>query len=141
MTKLTIEDRLDLAELALRGFWLIDQGRAGEAAALFAEDANLTFGPGAPRPGTISGAAIAAAMAARQAEAHVTSRHVLSNTLISALDDGQAEVRSLLTLFRSPDADLSPVVRSVADVIDVCVQEGAVWKIADRSILPVFQPG
>jgi hypothetical protein len=62
MTKLTIEDRLDLAELALRGFWLIDQGRAGEAAALFAEDANLTFGPGAPRPGTISGAAIAAAM-------------------------------------------------------------------------------
>lgn len=137
---LTAQDQLDLAALVNRSFWLIDNGRAGEAAQLFAADASLTFGPGAPMVGTISGPQIAAAMAARQAQAGVTSRHVLSNALVSDEGEGRAEVRSLLTLFRTADADLSPIVRSVADVIDACVKQDGAWRIAARQILPVFNP-
>lgn len=137
---LSTQDHLDLIALVTRSFWLIDQGRASEVAQAFTADGALTFGPGAPRPGTIRGPAIAAAMAAREAEAAVTSRHVLSNALVSALEDGSARVSTLLTLFRTPDADLTPIVRSVADVIDVCVRAEDGWRIADRRILPVFQP-
>lgn len=137
---LPVQDQLDLMALVNRSFWLIDQGRAAETARLFVADGSLTFGPGAPRPGTISGPAIAAAMEARQAEKGVTSRHVLSNMMVSEEGDGRARVVSLLTLFRTPDADLAPVVRSVADIVDICVRDGDGWKIADRSILPVFQP-
>lgn len=137
---LSTQDHLDLIALVTRSFWLIDQGRAAETAQAFIADGALTFGPGAPRPGTISGPAIAAAMAARQAEVAVTSRHVLSNALVTVLEDGRARVDTLLTLFRTGDADLTPIVRSVADVVDLCVREEGGWKIADRKILPVFQP-
>lgn len=138
---LSPQDQLDLTALVNRSFWLIDQGRAAETAALFTADASLTFGPGAPRPGTISGAAIGAAMQARQAEAGVTSRHVLSNMMAGGEGEGRATVRSLLTLYRTPDGDVSPIVRSVADVVDDCVRDGRDWKIASRQILPVFYPG
>lgn len=135
---LSPQDRLDLMALVNRSFWLIDNGRASESADLFGEDASLTFGPGAPRPGTISGADIAAAMRAREAERDVTSRHVLSNMIVSSEGAGTAVVHSLLTLFRHSGANPVPVVRSVADIIDACVETGGDWKIASRRILPIF---
>lgn len=138
---LSPQDQWDLAQLVYRSFWLIDNGQAAESADLFAADASLTFGPGAPMVGTIEGPAIAAAMQARQDQAGVTSRHVLSNPIVSDEGEGRARVRSLLTLFRTPDADLAPVVRSVADIIDDCVRVDGGWRIAARQILPVFSPG
>lgn len=137
---LTTQDQFDLIALVNRSFWLIDNGQAAQSAGLFAADASLTFGPGAPMVGTISGAAIGAAMQARQDQAGVTSRHVLSNQMVTSDAEGRATVRSLLTLFRTPDADLSPIVRSVADIIDECVKIDGEWRIFARQILPIFNP-
>ena len=128
----------DLVAIVVRSFWLIDHGRAAEVAALFAADGALTFGPGAPRAGTITGPAIAQAMQARQDDAAVTSRHVLSNFLVEPQPGGKVIVRSLLTLFRTADDEFSPTVRSVADIIDTFAADAAAWRIVDRRIMPVF---
>jgi hypothetical protein len=134
----TSADHAHLVALSLRSFWLIDHGRASEVAAFFAPDGALTFGPGAPKPGTISGPTIAVAMQARQDDAAAVSRHVLSNFLVEPQADGRVIVRSLMTLFRTATGDFEPVVRSVADLVDTYVQLGGEWRIADRQILPVF---
>lgn len=133
-------DAAHLTQLVLRSFWLIDHGRAAEVAGFFAPDGALTFGPGAPRPGTITGPAIATAMQARQDDVAATSRHVLSNFLVEPQDDGRVVVRSLMTLFRTATADMEPIVRSVADLVDTFVLHDGAWRIADRQILPVFYP-
>ena len=85
---LTIEDRLAAGDVVRRFFWLVDHGRAAETAALFARDGSLTFGPGSPKPGTIAGADIAPAMAARQAQLNVTTRHVLTEAHVAGKADG-----------------------------------------------------
>lgn len=135
---MTIEDRTQIEELLYRSFWLIDHGRAAECSGLFTADGSLTFGPGAPKPGTISGPDIATAMASRQAQSGVTSRHVLSNVLIEATGEDKAMMRSLLTLFRSDSDDLRSDVKSVADIEDIVVRHGSDWKIAHRTITPIF---
>lgn len=132
------QDRARIEALLYRSFWLIDHGRAAESAALFAPDGSLTFGPGAPAPGTIRGADIAAAMTRRQAQSGVTSRHLLSNVQIEEMGEDRALMRSLLTLFRTESDDLRPDVKSVADVEDEMVRQGTEWKIARRTIMPVF---
>lgn len=131
-------DHADLVALVIRSFWLIDHGRAAEVAAFFTPDGSLTFGPGAPRPGTITGPAIAQAMQARQDDAAATSRHVLSNFLVEPQDDGSVVVHSLMTLFRTATDDFSPTVRSVADMVDTFALHGGDWRIVERLILPVF---
>lgn len=128
----------DLITQVIRSFWLIDHGRAAEVAAFFAPDGALTFGPGAPRPGTIAGPAIAQAMQARQDDTAATSRHVLSNFLVEPQDDGRVVVRSLMTLFRTATDDFAPTVRSVADLVDTFALQGTDWRIVDRQILPIF---
>lgn len=138
---LAIEDRFAVTDVVLRFFRLVDQGRAGETAALFTADATLTFGPGAPKPGTIAGADIPAAMAARQAQVHVTTRHVLSNVVLSPAEDGSVHVYSLLTLFRSEDEKRDSDPASVADIDDVLVRDGNGWRIKQRTITPVFNRG
>lgn len=140
MTILSTQDHLELVQLTYQSFWLIDNGRAAETAQLFADDARLTFGEGAPRPGTIAGQAISDAMRARQDETAVTSRHILSNPIVEPASDESVTVRTCLTLFRASD-DLSPVIRSVADIIDVWVRRGDSWAISHRQILPVFTAG
>lgn len=134
------QDRNRIEQLLYRSFWLIDHGRAAECAALFAPDASLTFGPGAPQPGTIHGPAIATAMAARQAQVAVTSRHILSNIIVEDEGEGRATMRSLLTLFRTDTDDRRPIVKSVADIEDAVVKMGGEWKIAARTIQPIFHP-
>lgn len=52
---LTADDRQSIMDLMYRFYWLVDQGRAGETAALFTTTATLTFGPGSPKPGTVEG--------------------------------------------------------------------------------------
>lgn len=132
------EDRLAASDVVHQFFYLVDQGKAADVAALFTADATLTFGPGSPKPGTVEGAAIPAAMAARQAQAHVTTRHVLSNVIATAQPHGAIAVYSLLTLFRSEDESRDTVPASVADINDVLVQDGGVWKIRSRLISPIF---
>jgi hypothetical protein len=135
---LPIEDRLAAGDVVRRFFWLVDHGRAAETAALFARDGSLTFGPGSPKPGTSTGAEIAPAMAARQAQANVTTRHVLTEAHIAGNADGSIAVSSLLTLFRSEDEGRDSYPLSVADIEDVLVREGGGWRIKTRTISPVF---
>lgn len=134
----SIADRLAATDVVNRFFWLVDMGRAAETAALFTPDATLTFGPGAPKPGTIEGAAIGEAMKARQGQANVTTRHVLSNVAVAARDDGALEIYTLLTLFRSEDESRNSHPASVADVQDVLVRDGDGWRIKERTITPIF---
>ncbi len=131
-------DRTAIEELLYRSFWLIDHGQARTCADLFTTDGKLTFGAGAPKPGTIEGGDIAAAMTARQAQTGVTSRHILSNVIIVQVDQDKATMLSLLTLFRTDTDDLRSEVKSVADIEDVVVRHGPEWKIEHRTITPVF---
>jgi|GEM_PF-2048364 len=135
---MSLADRQAAVDLVYRIFWLIDHGRAAETAALFLPDGTLTFGPGAPKPGTIAGHAIAAAMAARQAQANVTTRHVLGNPSVTANADGSLSVSTLLTLFRSEDSGRDSYPASVADIDDVVVRSDAGWRIKARLITPIF---
>lgn len=137
----SVEDRLAAIDLVTRYFRLVDHGRAGEVAALFARDGTITFAPPAPNPGTIAGPDIAPAMAARQALTHVTTRHVLTNMTVSHLEAGRLHVSSLLTLFRSDDESRSCEVASVADIEDVLAGGTGQWQIKSRLITPVFYRG
>lgn len=135
---LSVDDRLAAIDLVNRFFFLVDKGRAAETAALFAADGSLTFGPGSPKPGTVAGGDIPAAMTARQAQTHVTTRHVLSNQAVTPLDDGTIAVYSLLTLFRSEDETRDSYPASIADIDDILVRVGADWRIKARTVSPVF---
>ena len=134
----TVSDRQQIFDIILRYFWLVDHGRADETGAFFADDAQLTFGPGAPKPGTIEGAAIPIAMRARAKQTEVTTRHVLSNIILTVRDANTVEANALLTLFRSNDEHRGTVPASVADIEDIYVRSGESWKIHRRRILPVF---
>lgn len=136
--KLAFEDRLAAVDLVDRFFWLVDTGRASETAQLFCSDGSLTFGPGSPKPGTVSGADLAPAMVAREAQTHVTTRHVITHPNVAANADGSITVNSLLTLFRSEDAGRDTYPTSVADIEDILVREGGEWRIKARTISPVF---
>lgn len=140
-SSIAIDDRQAITDLMYRFYWLVDQGRAGETAPLFAPTARLTFGPGSPKPGTIEGGAIPAAMSARGLQAHVTTRHVLSNIRLAAREDGAVEGYSLLTLYRSEDASRDSYPASVADIEELFVREGGEWRIQTRDILPIFNRG
>lgn len=136
--KLSSDDRQAITDIIHRFFWLVDHGRAGETADLFAGDARITFGPGTPNPGTIEGAAIRAAMTARATHTHVTTRHVLSNIALSPNPNGSVSAYSLLTLFRSDDETRDSAPASVADIDEIYVRNGAVWRIQERIIMPIF---
>lgn len=135
---LSTEDRLAIESLLYRAFWLVDNGRAAEVAALFAHDAAWTFGPGTPRPGTVSGDEIGQFLIARQAQTQVTTRHVLSNVLIESVGGDAASARSLLTLFRADGGEPVAQVASVADIVDRMERRDGEWKIVNRLITPVF---
>lgn len=137
-TGLTLDERQAITDLLNRFYWLVDQGRAAEVADLFTADAIITFGPGAPKPGTVSGADIRPSMVARQAMTNVTTRHLLSNIMMEKKADGSVAVYSLLTLFRSEDEVRSPPPRTVADVDEIVVYDQGEWRIARRLITPIF---
>jgi hypothetical protein len=138
MAVLSPADHIAIAELLYRSFWLIDNGRASEVAGFFTPDGSLTFGPGAPKPGTLSGEQIGQMMTAREAQKQVTSRHVLSNVLIAPQGNDRVELRALMTLFRTESDQLVSDVASVADVVDTLVRSGGEWKIEARLIQPIF---
>ncbi len=138
MNILSAAEQIAITRLLYQSFWLIDNGRASEVADCFAANGSLTFGPSAPKPGTLEGEQIAQAMAARQAQSQVTSRHVLSNVLVEPLGSDRAKLRALLTLFRTESDQLVPDIASVADIEDTVIRCDGEWKIAERLILPVF---
>jgi hypothetical protein len=139
MTTSFAEELLTLSGMSAEFGYLIDHGRATECAKLFAADARLIFGPGSPRPGTIEGIeAIREFLVARQSQTHVTTRHQATNFRMQR-DGAEAELQSLLTLFRSDEEQPQPVVSVVADIHERFVRSAAgEWLIRERRTLPIF---
>jgi hypothetical protein len=127
-----------IVEVIHRYFWLVDHGRADETARLFTPTGRLTFGEHAPKPGTLEGAAIGVAMLARSKRTTLTTRHVVTNIMLTARDPATVEASFLLMLFLSEDERLDTYPESVADVDDVFVRDGAQWLIHQRTVAPVF---
>ncbi len=136
--RLDRHDQECIVEVIHRYFWLVDHGRADEVAQLFTPTGRLTFGERAPKPGTIEGASIGAAMLARSKQTNVTTRHVVSNIILTALDAASVEASFLLTLFPSEDARLDTYPASVADIDDLFVRDRDYWRIQRRTIAPIF---
>lgn len=142
--RLTVNDGIH------RFYSLVDTGRAASTAAMFASDARLTFGPGSPQPGTIEGAAIASAMAAREKLVSAFTRHSISNIMLEPAGEDRAGVetgdwagdkvraRYLMVLFRSDDETRSSVPAFVADVEELWLIEDGTWRIAERLVSPAF---
>ena len=131
-------DRSEIEALLVRAFWLVDNGRASEVADCFVDDGEWTFGPGTPKPGTIAGPEIRAFLEMRQAQAHIVTRHVLSNILLDEVAPGEVAARSLLTLYRSDEGVRPAVPSAVADIHDVVKRGAGGWKLARRAVLPIF---
>jgi hypothetical protein len=127
-----------ITDIIQRYFWLADVGRADEIPALFAPEATLTLGPGAPRPGTVSGQEIVDMFKARAAQTEVTTRHVVSNLWIGAGENGSAAARCILTLYRSDIAECDSYPLMVADIDDCFVNLNGSWLLRSRKISPVF---
>jgi ketosteroid isomerase-like protein len=136
----TLDDRTAIADAIHRYFHLVDSGQASHTAALFTADASLTFGPGSPQPGTITGAAIAAAMVAREAQTSAFTRHIVTNLSFAPAADGVA-TSYLLTLYRSDDHTRSSVPAFIADVAETWTSAAGEWQMTMRTITPAFMRG
>ena len=133
-------DALAITSLSAEFGHLVDHGRATECEALFTADSRLVFGPGTPKPGTLAGLeAIRAFLTARQAQTHVTTRHVASNFRAVRLEGGDLELRSLITVFRSDDESRQPSIGTVADIFEIFRRDpDGSWKILERVTIPIF---
>ena len=120
--------------------FLVDQGRATECEKLFTANARMIFAAGSPKPGTLEGLdAIRTFLTARQAQTHVTTRHVATNFRLEWDGGDEARLGSLITVFRSDDAGRMPVVSIVADIEEVFNRDpGGAWLIQERVTKPVF---
>lgn len=138
MATVSVDDRTTIADGIYEFYSLVDGGQAARTEKLFTADARLTFGPGSPKPGSLEGHdAIAAAMAAREAQTSAFTRHVVTNiTYQGSLDS--IGVHYLLTLFRSDDETRDSRPAFVADVDERWVEKSGNWLIAERTILPAF---
>lgn len=137
MDTIAIEDRVAITDAIHLFFHLVDSGRAGQTAEMFTTDARLTFGPGSPQPGTIEGAAIRAAMDAREALETAFTRHAVANIRFAPRSETVA-ANYLLTLFRSDDETRTSVPAFVADVAEVWSRDQTAWRIRERTITPAF---
>lgn len=114
--------------------WLIDHGRAAEAAVLFTPDAEQTIA-GVTARGI---EAIAEGLKRRADMTGRTSRHVISNLKLSMSSDTTVDANWILTLYRSDDANKPARPVLVGDVQDIFRKETDGWKIRSRKIVPVF---
>jgi len=138
MNSVSNDTRLAIADCIHLFFYQVDHGQASRTAALFTADASLTFGPGSPTPGTITGDAITAAMAAREKQTSAFTRHVVSNIMFDTEAFDDVGVRYLLVLFRSDDDSRDSKPAFVADVRERWSQQEGSWKIAERVVSPAF---
>lgn len=131
----TAEQRAQVEALLATWAHCIDSGHATSAIDLFTADAQQTL-----PSGTSAGRdAIHAGLARREALAGRTTRHLVSNLLLHTLDGGQRlQGRWVLTLFRSDQAERPATIQVVADVEDEYAQVDGCWRVARRTLTPVF---
>jgi ketosteroid isomerase-like protein len=140
MPIVSLDDRTAVADSIYAFYHLVDSGQASRTADLFTEDAQLTFGPGSPQPGTIVGPAIRDAMSAREAVKSAFTRHVVTNIRFVPTG-GDVAADYVLTLYRSDDETRSSVPAFVADVAEVWRLTGENWRMTGRTVLPTFTRG
>lgn len=128
-----IEDRTAIWNALHLFYSHADHGRYEDAAALFLPDGELTFGLGAPKPGTLKGPQILDALSARRVNGHPVQRHSASNVMIDN-DGDNAAAKSLLTIYRF---EQGPTAALIADVEQVWKRHQGEWKLAGMRILPV----
>ena len=128
-----------LEALVIEHSWLIDHGRAGKAAALYADD-GCVYGIGSDKVGR---PAISAWLDARQATTDRRSRHVISNVRFAPVAADEVHGSAVLTLFRHDGAgpgSATPLL--VAEYEDV-FRRGAdgTWQFASRRLTTLFGAG
>ena len=138
--KVSADDLQSMVALSTEFGFLVDEGRAADCEALFLPNAKLIFGPGSPKPGTLDGvAAIREFLVSRQAQTHITTRHIATNFRAVWQDAQTLAFHSLLTFYRSADQTREPVVASISDVEELFRRDGqGIWKIAQRTVTPIF---
>ena len=131
---------LTLSSISAEFGSLVDGGQAAACERLFAPGARMIFAQGSPKPGTLDGLeAIRTFLIARQAQTHVTTRHIATNFHLTWNGGSEAKLESLLTVFRSDDAGRAPVVSVVCDIEEIFTrQESGAWLIQERLTRPVF---
>ena len=133
-------DEREIANLIVRYARLIDDGRAPEAAELFADDGSWWLGDECKAVGRN---AVRALLSRRGANLARTSRHVCSNLLVEVADDGTSATSScVLTLWRVDRDEPAPHPVAgpapVGDYVDQFVRADAGWRIQRRELRPVF---
>lgn len=98
----------------------------------------MTYGPGAPKPGTITGTALTTAFAAREKMTNVTTRHAVTNLVLRRGAEGGIVARHIPTMFRSEGESCSSLPVFVADLEDEWVEFDRQWKIAHKTFNPAF---
>jgi SnoaL-like domain len=130
----SLRHRLEIEQLLAEWAWLIDHGRAEEAAGLYANDAEQTIAGV-----TVTGIeAIREGLRRRAAMTNRTSRHVVSNLKLSGITASTLEAAWVLTLYRSDVAARPPTPTLVGDVRDNFRLESGQWKICSRQVVPIF---
>ncbi|MFF4630041.1 SgcJ/EcaC family oxidoreductase [Streptomyces griseorubiginosus] len=111
----------------------IDSGRASDAVARYTEDAVFETARGRKLVGT---AAIAAAMAAREADTGRVTRHVLTGLRVTATGGAEARLVGTLSVFllSGPSPD-DPELTSALD-IGLSLRDGA-WRIHRHASTPL----
>jgi hypothetical protein len=129
-----IRTRQEIESLLAEWSWLIDHGKAQEAAVLYTHDAEQSIG-GAAASGL---EAITQGLKRRAAMTGRTSRHVISNLKLSLSSETMVNANWILTLYRSDDANKPARPTLVGDVQDTFRKEASGWKIQSRKIVTVF---
>jgi len=137
-TGFTAEDASAMEAIIIEFGYLVDAGRAAECPKLFAQDAQLVFAEGSPKPGTFEGSdAIRGYFDARQAATHVITRHIITNIRLESKPNGQVEASYFITLYRSEDGSRKAAVAMVANMVDVFSPDPAGgWIIKHRTVAP-----
>lgn len=117
-----------------------DRFDAEGVAALFTEDATLAIG-GAPMTGRAAIAARVAGMAGK-----ITIRHIVSNVRVEPVDATTAQTISYVqvVMSREPPAEGRPAPFPpgvvLAEYHDRCVKTAEGWRLAERTLKPIFVP-
>ncbi len=135
LTKLSVEDRLDIMELIVRYGRTLDTKDAAGYAALFAPDAVRVTNNGAK---TQHGRAeIQADIQASMDRWNATIRHFLASPLITGGDGNRATVRSYVQ--EMVDVHEGPCyVSQVAEYQDTCVKLDGQWFFQERKIVKML---
>lgn len=130
--------RISVVDGIHRFFDLVDTGQASATVSLFHPAATLTFGPGSPQPGTISGPSIKSAMEAREKLKSAFTRHFIGNIIFDRLAADGVDVRYQMILFRSDDESRLARPSFVADVSEKWINYDGGFKIMSRTVSPTF---